>query len=124
MLVLLQSFLGFGSAKITRSGDCSGYKWNVKWMTGGDKQPISISGNTLSGNNVAITASSIQEGGASFNPLRDDFLSTYHSDPQVRSSLNTEYLEFFKQLSYQITKESNRIFHCLIYLDIMCKIIY
>ena len=38
----LSSTINFGNAKVTRSGDCSGFKWNVKWLNGGDKPQLLV----------------------------------------------------------------------------------
>lgn len=42
MVNYLNSMNGFGITTVTRNGDCSGYQWNVKWNSGGDKPPMSI----------------------------------------------------------------------------------
>lgn len=39
---LFQSVQGFGFVDITRSNDCAGYKWTTKWLTGGDKPPLTV----------------------------------------------------------------------------------
>ena len=38
----LNSIKGIGLTKVTRSKDCAGYKWTVKWITGGDKPLMSL----------------------------------------------------------------------------------
>ena len=85
---LLESIPSFGFAKVTRSKDCSGYKWNIKWLNGGDKETLTISSNDLAGSSVAIAVNRVQEGGASFSPIQGDFLRTYHSKPQVSVLIN------------------------------------
>ncbi len=85
---LFQSIPGFGNARVTRVGDCSGYKWSVKWLAGGDKSAISITGNNLSGNNVNISANNAVDGGASFSPITDDLMRTYHARQQVAVMIN------------------------------------
>lgn len=31
-----------GQMTVTRSKDCAGYKWNIRWESGGDKEQLSI----------------------------------------------------------------------------------
>lgn len=38
----LESFKNFGSISVIRSKDCSGYKWRLKWVNGGDKIDLQI----------------------------------------------------------------------------------
>ena len=38
----LESLKDFGSVNIERSKDCSGYKWGIKWINGGDKAQLKI----------------------------------------------------------------------------------
>lgn len=80
---LFKSIPEFGNVEVTRSKDCSGYKWTIKWLSGGDKPAVSIASTNLSGSSVLIAASTIRDGGASFSPIQADFLRTYHSKPQV-----------------------------------------
>ena len=38
----IQSFNGIGSLKVVRSKDCAGYKWDINWLSGGDKNPFNV----------------------------------------------------------------------------------
>ncbi len=38
----LESLKDIGSINVQRSKDCAGYKYNIKWLNGGDKQPIAV----------------------------------------------------------------------------------
>jgi len=87
--VLLQNQDNFGSVVVTRSKDCYGYLWDLKWTSGGYKSPLLLNGSSLIGNNPTIKSKVIQEGYASFNPIRDDMLRTFHTVPQVTVSVNT-----------------------------------
>jgi len=78
---LLQSQTGFLTVKRTK--DCAGFKWNVKWVNGGNKPAISIASNSLQGNNANIVTRNIQDGGALFNPVLSNMLRTVHAKPQV-----------------------------------------
>ncbi len=73
---------------MTRSKDCSGYKWTIKWLNGGDKDTLNISANNLLGSRVAISVIRLSDGGASFSPIQGDFLRTYHGKPQVSVRIN------------------------------------
>lgn len=42
MFNLFQTINNFGLADIKRTKDCSGYKWSIKWLTGGDKAPFIV----------------------------------------------------------------------------------
>ncbi|CAF0756351.1 unnamed protein product [Brachionus calyciflorus] len=84
----LESVRNFGRVSVQRSKDCSGYKWRVKWIDGGDKPSLTISNSSLNGINPVIGASNIQDGGAKFYPLLDDILRTHHSKPQVSVLIN------------------------------------
>ena len=33
---------GMGAITVTRSQDCAGYLWNINWIDGGNKQPITV----------------------------------------------------------------------------------
>ena len=79
---------GFGNAELTRSGDCAGYTYKIKWLTGGDKSDISLTSNTLLGQDAAIGVSTLTNGGAFFIPLRDDILRTYHNKSQITVTIN------------------------------------
>lgn len=39
---IMQSLNGIGPLKVTRSKDCTGYKWRVEWFYGGNRQPIQV----------------------------------------------------------------------------------
>jgi hypothetical protein len=41
----LQLWDDFGQAIVTRTKDCAGYKWSVKWLTGGRKPALTVRNN-------------------------------------------------------------------------------
>jgi hypothetical protein len=79
----LETFYGIGSLSVARRGDCAGYQWTVDWNNGGNQLPLivcfkfsqyqalfftililyKISDNSLTGNNINITASTNMDGG-------------------------------------------------------------
>lgn len=81
---MFQSIPSFGNAQVTVSRrDCSGYKWTIKWLNGGDKPAITIASDNLLGSNAALAVNGLQDGGVLFSPMQADFLRTFHSKPQV-----------------------------------------
>ena len=85
---LLKSYLpNEGGFKVTRSGDCSGYIWNIKWTgRGGDLPLVSANGSGLSGHMVNISVSPIVNGGVWLRPFRGDMLRLPELEPQVDNS--------------------------------------
>ena len=45
MQAYLQSISNMGPLQVTRSGDCAGYTWRVRWNTGGRKSLLTVSKN-------------------------------------------------------------------------------
>jgi len=70
---------------VVRSGDCTGYKYNIEWIAnGGDKPSISITNaGAVTPSGTTVTASVIQSGGVLFKPLSGDLTRTYNTNPQV-----------------------------------------
>jgi len=79
LLALLQTIPGFGDAQVTRTKDCAGFRWTVKWLTGGQKPALTVSSSSLVGNSASVAASVSQVGGALFKPIQDDMMRTYHA---------------------------------------------
>lgn len=42
MEIILQKQEGLGTVKIERFKDCYGYKWNIKWLSGGSKSLLNV----------------------------------------------------------------------------------
>jgi len=84
LALLLESIPGFGRNQVTRSKDCAGFKWRVRWENGGDKLPLTVARHSLLGESVAISARKYQQGGVNFSPIRGEMLRTYSDAPQVR----------------------------------------
>ena len=77
-----------GPVTVTRFDDCAGFRWRVRWETGGDKNQFKIASINLTGKNVGARVMNVQDGGANFYPIMDDFVETTHSKPQIRVSIN------------------------------------
>lgn len=73
-----------GHLKVDRTGTCSGYKWQIHFLTvGGNKKTLEIVNSTLEGLEVTSSVSTIQDGGMLFGPLTGEFLQTAEKTPQV-----------------------------------------
>ena len=107
MQAYLQSIQNMGSLTVTRSRDCAGYSWSVRWNEGGNKFPINvftnerqliylnsnhkiylfilnkIVSNSLQGNLATVATQTSTDGGVLFNPILDNMLRSYHTVPQV-----------------------------------------
>jgi len=79
----------FGSVQVIREGNCFGYMWTIQWLTGGYKQRLNISSNSLQGNRPKISVNELTKGGALLSPIDSDILYTYHkSKPQLTVVIN------------------------------------
>ncbi|CAF0814130.1 unnamed protein product, partial [Brachionus calyciflorus] len=86
--VLLESVKGMGQVTVTRTNDCAGYKWQIRFETGGDKPLLTISEDGLMGNSPVITSAVAKDGHALFTPLFESFFRTFHTRPQVTVNIN------------------------------------
>ena len=85
---LLKTYLpNEGGFEVSRSGDCSGYMWSIKWTgRGGDLPLMSANGSGLSGNMVNISVAPSVDGGVWLRPFRGDMLRLPELEPQVDNS--------------------------------------
>ena len=121
MQAYLQSLPDIGSLQVSRSKDCAGYTWTVRWNSGGFQNPITvrvlnwfwflfihkmkhvclyikkITASKLQGNAPNITTQTVTIGGILFNPILGNMLRTYHSVPQVwyKFKNNVHFKYFF-----------------------------
>lgn len=86
--LLKDTLPGFGDSTVERTRDCSGYKWRVKFVEGGDKEQMEVGNSELLGESVTISSSQIRRGGVRFYPITGDFLRTHHDKPQVSVRIN------------------------------------
>ena len=84
---LLDTYLpNEGGFEVTRSGECSGYIWSIKWTNrGGDLPLMKANGSGLSGHKVNISVASIVNGGVWLRPFRGDMLRLPEQEPQVHN---------------------------------------
>ena len=101
----LQSLAGFGQSNVIRSKDCSGYKWRVKWVDGGNKDSIKVDSSSLLGESPKIKAITNQDGCVKFYPLADNFLRTYHTKPQIVVKVNQEAAKCNSDCSFEWVEE-------------------
>ncbi|XP_072025340.1 fibrocystin-L-like [Amphiura filiformis] len=80
--------LGTGIVAVVRSGQCSGYTWDVEWTSRGGRQPlIQVDGSEMSGNNVGVSVSR-RQGGAYLGLVPGEFLRLMYDIPQVEVFIN------------------------------------
>ncbi|XP_072034192.1 fibrocystin-L-like [Amphiura filiformis] len=80
--------LGTGIVAVVRSGQCSGYAWDVEWTSRGGSQPlIQVDDSQLSGNNVKVVVYRHQEG-AYLGIIPGEFLRLMYDSPQVEVFIN------------------------------------
>ena len=100
--------LGFGTVSIHRSGDCTGYNWDIKWTTGGNKPPIQISSSDLEGDSPTIVSTTSIDGGVKFIPIIDDMLRTKHSKPQVNVHINGIPSKCSSQCDFELVQSDSK----------------
>ncbi|XP_038070546.1 fibrocystin-L-like isoform X1 [Patiria miniata] len=86
----LQANLDIGSLEVFREGSCSGYSWEVEWLSKGGSQPLmKVNGSELTGVEVSVGAHRVEEGHVFFGPIPGEFLRVAHPEPQVEVIVNT-----------------------------------
>ena len=79
-----RAFPDEGGFEVSRTGDCYGYQWEVRWPNkGGDQPSMEVSG-ILSGHSPTIQVVTITDGGVWLRPLRGDMLRLPERQPQVK----------------------------------------
>ena len=69
---------------MTRSGDCTGYQWDVAWESrGGDLPLMEVHGTGLTGTEPVIAAERVIDGGVWLWPFRGDMLRHPSTETQV-----------------------------------------
>ncbi len=82
--VLLSTELAIGELQVSRDGTCAGYGWTIEWTgIGGNKPLIGVDGQSLIGDNVTISSSTLSDGGLLLGPVPAEFLRTPEPLPQV-----------------------------------------
>ncbi|XP_022097673.1 fibrocystin-L-like isoform X1 [Acanthaster planci] len=85
----LQANLDIGSLEVFREGSCSGYSWEVEWLSKGGKQPLmQVNGSGLTGYEVGVTSHRVEEGHVFLAPIPGEFLRLAHPQPQVEVIVN------------------------------------
>ncbi|KAI0230284.1 Fibrocystin-L [Lamellibrachia satsuma] len=91
MQALLQTNMpGMGVINVQQTGDCTGRKWTIKWLTTAGELPLMVvtSSEELRGSNVTVAVKQETAGGLFYNPLPGHLLRTHHETPQVTVSVN------------------------------------
>ncbi|KAI0230282.1 Fibrocystin-L [Lamellibrachia satsuma] len=91
MQALLQTNIpGMGVINVQHTGDCTGRKWTITWLTTPGELPLIevTSTEELHGPNVTVAVKQETAGGLFYNPLPGHLLRTHHETPQVTISVN------------------------------------
>ncbi|XP_053322520.1 fibrocystin-L [Spea bombifrons] len=86
----LQTIPELGQVSVSsRTGGCSGYTWQIKFLTASGYQPLlQINDSTVTGVNANISAVKVRDGGLFRQQLIGDILRTPHEQPQVEVYIN------------------------------------
>ncbi|XP_078254550.1 PKHD1 like 1, tandem duplicate 1 [Rhinoraja longicauda] len=88
MQYTLQSIPEIGSVSVQRSGRCSAYNWNVKWLKAGKQPILQVNGSNLQGADATVIVYSSKRGGLFRQRLIGDLFRTPHPLPQVHVFIN------------------------------------
>ncbi|XP_054766411.2 fibrocystin-L-like [Lytechinus pictus] len=87
----LETYLDVGDLSVTRSGECTGYRYNIKWNSkGGSQGLLQVTSDDLY-NNVTwanVTTARIYEGNVFLSKIPGEFLRTVNDHPQVEVIVN------------------------------------
>lgn len=88
----LQGSNDFGFLNVKRTRDCTGYDYTIEWLArGGAKDLMSTTNSgSITPAGTTVLVSTVQSGGAIFNPISGDMTKTYNTNPQV--NINNEFL--------------------------------
>ncbi|KAM8966821.1 LOW QUALITY PROTEIN: fibrocystin-L [Pelodytes ibericus] len=86
----LQTIPELGQVSVySRYGSCSGYTWQIKFLTAPGYQPLlNINDSTVTGLNAKISVTKLTSGGLFRQHLLGDLVRTPHSQPQVEVQIN------------------------------------
>ncbi|XP_075126263.1 fibrocystin-L-like [Leptodactylus fuscus] len=86
---LLQTIPEIGQISVSKYGSCSGYIWQIKFLTATGYQPLlQINSSKVTGVNAAVTAVKVTNGGLFRQRLLGDFVRTPNKKPQVEVYIN------------------------------------
>lgn len=77
-----------GKVYAYRHGDCAAFDLSVAFLSrAGDQEEMTVT-SQLSGVDVALSVSTVQDGGIVFDPIQGDMLLTFSDKPQVMAYIN------------------------------------
>ncbi|XP_075128051.1 fibrocystin-L-like [Leptodactylus fuscus] len=86
---LLQTIPEVGQISIRKYGRCSGYTWQIKFLTATGYQPLlQVNGSKVTGVNATVTAVKVTDGGLFRQRLLGDLVRTPNKKPQVEVYIN------------------------------------
>ncbi|XP_073714529.1 fibrocystin-L [Misgurnus anguillicaudatus] len=85
----LQGIPELGQLDVQRSGDCTGYTWDIRWLTIPGNQPLlEINSSAVVGVNPSVTSHEVQQGGLFKQRIMGDYLRIPKDKPQVEVFIN------------------------------------
>ncbi|XP_065144791.1 fibrocystin-L-like [Paramisgurnus dabryanus] len=85
----LQRIPELGQLDVERSGDCRGYRWDIRWLSIAGNQPLlEINSSAVVGVNPSMTSHEVQQGGLFKQKIMGDYLRTPTDKPQVEVFIN------------------------------------
>ncbi|XP_073714826.1 fibrocystin-L [Misgurnus anguillicaudatus] len=85
----LQGIPELGQLNVQKSGDCTGYTWDIRWLTVPGNQPLlEIDYSGVIGVNPSVTSHKVEQGGLLKERITGDFLRTPTDKPQVEVFIN------------------------------------
>nr|XP_055075127.1 fibrocystin-L-like [Misgurnus anguillicaudatus] len=85
----LQGIPELGQLDVQRSGDCRGYRWDIRWLTVPGNQPLlEINSSAVIGVNPSVTSREVERGGLFKQRIMGDFLRIPTTKPQVEVFIN------------------------------------
>ena len=78
------TFSDIGTLKVTRSGECSSFTWDIFWTSKGGNHPqLEVDGAKIRGRGAAISVSTQTDGHLFMAPIPGEFLRVASPKPQV-----------------------------------------
>nr|XP_055075128.1 fibrocystin-L-like [Misgurnus anguillicaudatus] len=85
----LQRIPELGQLDVQRSGDCRGYRWDIRWLSVAGNQPLlEINSSAVVGVNPSVTSHEVEQGGLFKQRIMGDYLRTPTDKPQVVVFIN------------------------------------
>ncbi|XP_073714829.1 fibrocystin-L [Misgurnus anguillicaudatus] len=85
----LQRIPELGQLEVQKYGSCTGYSWDIQWLTVPGNQPLlEINSSAVIGMNPSVTSSEVERGGLFKQRIMGDYLRIPTNKPQVEVFIN------------------------------------